>query len=147
MPNPKVGTDPLPEIPFEEIDRIVTGRWMRRGSCTGSMLDMTDLSEGVAEKKGICAPCPVKQDCLRYAILTSDDSSVMGGLRPKERRMFDNGQRWGTCESCGAGYAWVKHHPSHNKHFCRACSHHTATRHGDGHRQHFNVTRSAKAIT
>ena len=36
--------------------------------------------------KGICRLCPVRQECLDFAIRTEDLSTVIGGTTPDERR-------------------------------------------------------------
>jgi len=40
----------------------------------------------IAQAKKICAPCPVVEDCLTYAIETNQVAGVWGGLTEDERR-------------------------------------------------------------
>jgi WhiB family transcriptional regulator, redox-sensing transcriptional regulator len=40
----------------------------------------------VARAKAICGECPVRQDCLRYAMSTHEAHGVWGGLSESERR-------------------------------------------------------------
>ena len=39
-----------------------------------------------AGAKGICAGCPVRLECLEYALDTREPFGVWGGYGPKERR-------------------------------------------------------------
>lgn len=42
---------------------------------------------GVADKKAVCATCPVVNDCLAFAIRNEDfESTVYGGFTGQERR-------------------------------------------------------------
>lgn len=36
--------------------------------------------------KGICSTCPVKQDCLTYALIGKEETGIWGGLTAKERQ-------------------------------------------------------------
>jgi WhiB family redox-sensing transcriptional regulator len=42
--------------------------------------------EKVAREMRICAVCPVREPCLRYALRTRDPHGVWGGLNELERR-------------------------------------------------------------
>ena len=39
-----------------------------------------------AKGRAICARCPVAAECLEWALSTSEDSGVWGGLDPDERK-------------------------------------------------------------
>ncbi|MEE1740519.1 WhiB family transcriptional regulator [Streptomyces sp. BE147] len=39
-----------------------------------------------AEAKAVCASCPVREPCLRWALDNGQDSGVWGGLGEDERR-------------------------------------------------------------
>ena len=41
-----------------------------------------------AQAKAICARCPVRIECLEYALLTREPHGVWGGLNEIERRML-----------------------------------------------------------
>lgn len=47
---------------------------------TGPALDQ------IAKAKSVCAHCIVTDDCLKYALDTSQDAGVWGGLSEDERR-------------------------------------------------------------
>ncbi|MGC5341809.1 WhiB family transcriptional regulator [Streptomyces sp. DT24] len=40
----------------------------------------------VEEAKAVCRGCPVREQCLRWALENSQDSGVWGGLSENERR-------------------------------------------------------------
>lgn len=72
--------------------------WRQRASCreipdpdvffpigtTGPALDQ------IEQAKAICQPCPVRKDCLEWALTTHQESGVWGGLSEDERK---RGQR------------------------------------------------------
>ena len=41
-----------------------------------------------AENKKACNPCPMKEDCLEYALNTRQDHGIWGGTTPEERRQI-----------------------------------------------------------
>lgn len=62
--------------------------WTERARCQG--LDPEQFfRRGVAQSRGairICGGCPVKEDCLQYAIDHEVDFGVWGGLTERQRR-------------------------------------------------------------
>lgn len=40
----------------------------------------------IARAKQVCGECPVRVDCLEYAIETNQDSGIWGGLDEEQRR-------------------------------------------------------------
>lgn len=40
----------------------------------------------IARAKEVCDECPVRLDCLEYALETNQDSGIWGGLAEEERR-------------------------------------------------------------
>jgi len=62
--------------------------WMRHAKCRG-----TDPSEyfpsdgvGVEQAQRICATCPVRVECLEYALEHRIEHGVWGGASERERR-------------------------------------------------------------
>ena len=47
---------------------------------TGDALEETEAA------KAICRACPVRRDCLAFAVETNQDSGVWGGMAEDERR-------------------------------------------------------------
>ena len=40
----------------------------------------------IEQAKSVCAACPVKVECLEFALATNQDSGIWGGLCEEERR-------------------------------------------------------------
>mgnify|MGYP006267082215 FL=1 len=40
----------------------------------------------IAKAKGVCCECPVKIECLDFAMETNQDTGIWGGLSEEERR-------------------------------------------------------------
>lgn len=67
--------------------------WRRRAACAGEDLELffpfgsagPALTQ-IAAAKAICARCPVRQACLRYAVTTGQGHGIWGGLTEDERR-------------------------------------------------------------
>jgi hypothetical protein len=63
--------------------------WRERALCRKDPDAMfPDNNEiGIEQARRVCAPCPVRQQCLVDAIRTGDDQyGIRGGLKPCERR-------------------------------------------------------------
>lgn len=42
----------------------------------------------IAKAKGVCGECPVRIECLDYALETNQDSGIWGGTSEEERRIL-----------------------------------------------------------
>lgn len=62
-----------------------------RGLDTGVFFPVTDEEAGPA--KEICATCPVREECLEFALLTRQEDGVWGGLTETERRRLRRRRR------------------------------------------------------
>lgn len=77
---------------YEETDPIVgvvLGRdidWQMDAACSGTDVEVFYPEKGESPKpaKRICRRCPVRADCLEYAI--DDPHGVWGGTSDRERR-------------------------------------------------------------
>jgi WhiB family redox-sensing transcriptional regulator len=62
--------------------------WRQQSACRDMdpniFFPATDEEAGTA--KAVCAACPVRQECLEYAIATRQDDGVWGGLDETQRR-------------------------------------------------------------
>ncbi|MGH9224375.1 MAG: WhiB family transcriptional regulator [Acidimicrobiales bacterium] len=68
-------------------------RWRDRAACRGSDPDLFFPigSTGVAVEelraaKALCATCPVREQCLAFALATNQEAGVWGGASEDERR-------------------------------------------------------------
>ncbi|MEZ5321735.1 MAG: WhiB family transcriptional regulator [Microthrixaceae bacterium] len=62
--------------------------WMSDGNCAHREPSMFFPSDGVGVEiaKKVCVDCPVKVQCLEYAIAERIDHGVWGGASERERR-------------------------------------------------------------
>lgn len=64
-------------------------RFMKYAACKGldyeTFFPERGANTSIKKAKQICATCPVKQDCLRYATNNRIDFGVWGGLSANER--------------------------------------------------------------
>jgi WhiB family redox-sensing transcriptional regulator len=106
--------------------------WMDRAACKHADHHLFFVEAGGAwrDAQTICAACPVRAECLQYAIDTQQPAGIWGGLGVKARRkLYPESKRVsgnGTCliEDCdgtrrGRGYC--------NLHYLRLRRHGTAT--------------------
>lgn len=89
---------------MSELIRVVTEsflppeRWMQEGACTQSdpdawfaEQDETDLTR---QAKRVCRTvCPVREQCLEYALRSGEQSGVWGGFTAMELRQIRHGRR------------------------------------------------------
>jgi WhiB family redox-sensing transcriptional regulator len=63
------------------------GDWLGRSLCAGENPDIFFPPHGAAGTKAreVCAACPVRSDCLKYAT-EADEFGIWGGLDQQERR-------------------------------------------------------------
>ena len=62
--------------------------WMSIGNCADKPPSLFFPSDGVGvdAARRICADCPVKSECLEYALANRIDHGVWGGASERERR-------------------------------------------------------------
>lgn len=68
--------------------------WREFGSCrkleTNMFFPVGQTGEAeikIARAKSVCVPCPVRQQCLEFAITTNQEYGVWGGHSEEERRI------------------------------------------------------------
>ena len=68
--------------------------WREFGSCrkldTNMFFPIGQTGEAeikIARAKNVCVPCPVRQQCLEFAITTNQEYGVWGGHSEEERRV------------------------------------------------------------
>jgi WhiB family redox-sensing transcriptional regulator len=64
--------------------------WADQALCAQVAFDMHYPESGSpgAEAKAVCAMCPVRMECLQYAIDNGEKFGIWGGLNENERRHF-----------------------------------------------------------
>ncbi|MGA1589116.1 MAG: WhiB family transcriptional regulator [Ilumatobacteraceae bacterium] len=69
------------------------GPWIKRGACRGEPLEFFFPPSGRRPTQAleICARCPVRADCLEYALANHQHWGVWGGMT--ERQRFDEKRR------------------------------------------------------
>jgi WhiB family transcriptional regulator, redox-sensing transcriptional regulator len=87
-------TPDLPEIDFlaELLNRP---RWQRRGACRGRESDVFIIARGQTggAARAICLTCPVRQECLEYALAHPEVDGVWGGTSGRERQRIRTARR------------------------------------------------------
>jgi len=70
-----------------ETERTLTS-WRQEAAChhvdTGVFFPLSDDEAGPA--RAVCATCPVRKECLEFALATRQGDGVWGGLTESERR-------------------------------------------------------------
>ena len=71
---------------------ITTGYWRSAAACLSADPELFfpisysgRALEQVAQAKAICAACPVRRDCLAFALQTEQAHGIWGGLTEQER--------------------------------------------------------------
>lgn len=84
----KIPEVPLPEGPeaFSIHDGWREEALCRKPSSRGLWFPDRSRGKGVSEALRICAICPVKQDCLEYALAAPENHGIWGGMLEHERR-------------------------------------------------------------
>lgn len=64
--------------------------WRAGGLCSGADPDLFFAVGALEHKqaKRICRACPVRQECLTYAMESPVDHGIWGGLTERERRRW-----------------------------------------------------------
>jgi WhiB family transcriptional regulator, redox-sensing transcriptional regulator len=68
--------------------------WRDMAACSGMDTNIffsqdqaaTGEPERISLAKRVCSGCPVRNDCLDYALKINDAWGLLGGLTPQERR-------------------------------------------------------------
>lgn len=100
--------------------------WMDHAACKGKPSDVfyVEVGKNATEAAAICADCPVRHDCLMYAIDNNERHGVWGGLAEKDRRKLGRelgrGPMRRIVAECGT-HGGVARHKSRNEDLCGAC--------------------------
>ena len=95
--------------------------WQREAKCQGSDFEFTpnvETRQGLASARtGWCNPCPVRTECLAYALLYRM-SGYWGGTDTGERRLLGYARTRARCPHC-QGKALVTTPEGHE--ICQGC--------------------------
>jgi len=76
---------------------VIEEEWMARGLCRTRKLPRDtfypDSSVGVARARRICARCPVKEQCLEYALENHQSDGIWGGTSERQRAKLQRRRR------------------------------------------------------
>ena len=63
-------------------------RWTSQAACVGHPAELffPGKGESLSPARALCASCPVRLDCLDYALRWSIPHGIWGGLSPRQRR-------------------------------------------------------------
>lgn len=65
--------------------------WIDNVACTSDQMNLffSELKSKVAKAKAICDTCPVKNDCLQFALREDIEFGIFGGATPQERKAMN----------------------------------------------------------
>jgi len=69
---------------------VMEGSWVQRAACRGSGSGPYFPTGGASANpaKAVCSKCPVRQECLAYALQNPQLQGVWGGTSDAERRVL-----------------------------------------------------------
>ena len=77
-----------------------SGVWRQRAACRDSDPDLFfpigdtgPAVEHAEAAKAVCRQCPVRVDCLEYALISNQEAGVWGGATEEERRQLRRQRR------------------------------------------------------
>ncbi len=94
--------------------------WQREANCDGASFDFApdvETSSGLDAARTWCDPCPVRAECLAYALLYRM-SGYWGGTDTAERRLLGYARERVRCPVCRSK-ALIKTPEGHE--ICQAC--------------------------
>ena len=80
-----------PHAELEELRAVLafdTLAWHDRANCKGANADLFFPERGASTRtaKSICRECPVRAECLEFALSSGEKFGIWGGLSERERR-------------------------------------------------------------
>jgi WhiB family transcriptional regulator, redox-sensing transcriptional regulator len=69
--------------------------WRNKAACKGMdpSVFVVERGESTDPAKAVCATCPVRSDCLDWALSTGEKHGVLGGYSERERRKLRRDRR------------------------------------------------------
>ena len=74
--------------PIDLVAWLARPTWMQDAACRGVDPDLFYPERGAdtTKPKGICRGCPVRGDCIDYALINVEKFGIWGGFSERERR-------------------------------------------------------------
>jgi WhiB family redox-sensing transcriptional regulator len=72
--------------------------WVRWAECAGCDPDLFFPERGASTRqaKAVCTGCPVREECLEYALSNGEKFGIWGGKSERERRILRRKRQAGT---------------------------------------------------
>lgn len=89
----------------------MSDEWRDLAACKDMPPDVFFPEKGqpAARAKAVCARCPVRSECLEYALNHEMKHGVWGGYSERELRVMRGRHRYRlTCKECAGNFVWVK---------------------------------------
>jgi WhiB family redox-sensing transcriptional regulator len=80
---------------------VLTPHWQLRAFCAGSNPEIFEDPEQAETALAYCVRCPVRGDCLEFALSFAEVFGVWGGTTDDERRALKRGGIRRSCPGCG----------------------------------------------
>ncbi|CAN5601145.1 hypothetical protein BH24ACT5_BH24ACT5_17330 [soil metagenome] len=95
--------------------------WTTDAACRGMPADLFFPQQGQPsdQAKAVCAGCPVRTECLNYALTHYELFGIWGGTSQKQRRRLRSGPRVNAV-ACGTRSGYQTHQRLHEA-VCDAC--------------------------
>lgn len=92
--------------------------WMQHGACRelDSDIFFPQRGEPTAPAKAICATCPVRTECLNFALDNFEKCGIWGGMSERERRKLRSGRAVAkriNAARCGTASGYSAHRYRH----------------------------------
>ena len=104
--------------------------WLERAQCIGSdpelWFPVSDTPDAYQPARDICETCPVRLECLEWAISGGIRHGMFGGKTPSQRESYRQKHRLSVTrqgpvlEPCGTSAAYARHYRA-GEPACEAC--------------------------
>ena len=95
-------------------------KWTRDAVCASvdPALWFPEMGGTAREAKKICATCPVRVQCLEFALERPERFGIFGGMTERERRKLQGNTK--ACKHCGTEYTPGRSHAAFCSDDCRS---------------------------
>ena len=84
------------------VQSVEDAQWMNFAACSPQNAELfvaetsgfsQEQRDNLQRAKQICKECPVKQECLDFALVTGEDVGIWGGMTYNERKVYKRPRR------------------------------------------------------